>query len=219
MIRRRIPRDTLDDFVALETPSGLSPTPSTKTGQLQRALLLPRPGATRGLQVSRRHVLQDLLLQRQLRDQAPELGVLQLQRFEPLRHRNRDLVGVEPRRSSDRTDIAARAQLRDRKPDYFLFAFGLFGSTVLLPEMLQTLFGCTATDAGLALGPGAAAVTLMAPFVMQIVQRVGAKRLLAFRFTVPAPSFFYYSGIRLRPRLTISISRSHEPFRASVTPS
>src|SRR6202046_710566 len=39
---------------------------------------------------------------------------------------------------------------------YFLFAFGLFGSTVLIPEMLQTLFGYTATDAGLALGPGAA---------------------------------------------------------------
>jgi MFS transporter, DHA2 family, multidrug resistance protein len=29
---------------------------------------------------------------------------------------------------------------------YFLFAFGLFGSTVLIPEMLQTLFGYTATD-------------------------------------------------------------------------
>src|SRR5216684_7756259 len=48
---------------------------------------------------------------------------------------------------------------------YFLFAFGLFGSTVLMPEMLQTLFGYTATDAGLALGPGAAVITLLAPFV------------------------------------------------------
>ena len=26
---------------------------------------------------------------------------------------------------------------------YFLFAFGLFGSTVMIPEMLQTLFGYT----------------------------------------------------------------------------
>jgi DHA2 family multidrug resistance protein len=78
---------------------------------------------------------------------------------------------------------------------YFLFAFGLFGSTVLIPEMLQTLFGYTATDAGLALGPGAAVITLLAPFVVRIVPRVGAKRMLAFSFTVAALSFFYYSGM------------------------
>jgi MFS transporter, DHA2 family, multidrug resistance protein len=80
---------------------------------------------------------------------------------------------------------------------YFLFAFGLFGSTVLIPEMLQTLFGYTATDAGLALGPGAAVVTIMAPFVVRIVPRVGAKRMLAFSFTVAALSFFYYSGMTI----------------------
>jgi DHA2 family multidrug resistance protein len=78
---------------------------------------------------------------------------------------------------------------------YFLFAFGLFGSTVLIPEMLQTLFGYTATDAGLALGPGAAVVTILAPFVVRIVPRVGVKRMLAFSFTVASLSFFYYSGM------------------------
>jgi DHA2 family multidrug resistance protein len=78
---------------------------------------------------------------------------------------------------------------------YFLFAFGLFGSTVLIPEMMQTLFGYTATDAGLVLGPGAAVVTMLAPFVVRIVPRVGVKRMLAFSFTVAALSFFYYSGM------------------------
>jgi DNA-binding MarR family transcriptional regulator len=78
---------------------------------------------------------------------------------------------------------------------YFLFAFGLFGSTVLIPEMLQTLFGNTATDAGLVLGPGAAVITLLAPFVVRIVPRIGAKRLLAASFTIAALSFFYYSGM------------------------
>src|ERR1700752_482265 len=48
---------------------------------------------------------------------------------------------------------------------YFIFGFGLFGSTVLIPEMLQTLFGYTATNAGLVLGPGAAVITLLAPLV------------------------------------------------------
>jgi DHA2 family multidrug resistance protein len=78
---------------------------------------------------------------------------------------------------------------------YFLFAFGLFGSTVLIPEMLQTLFGYTATDAGLVLGPGAAVITLLAPFVVRIVPRIGAKRTLSFSFTVAALSFVYYSGM------------------------
>src|SRR5271170_5878338 len=78
---------------------------------------------------------------------------------------------------------------------YFLFAFGLFGSTVMIPEMLQTLFGYTATDAGLVLGPGAAVVTLMAPFVVRILPRIGAKRMLAFSFTIAALSLFYYSGM------------------------
>ena len=78
---------------------------------------------------------------------------------------------------------------------YFLFAFGLFGSTVLIPEMLQTLFGYTATNAGLVLGPGAAVITLLAPFVVRIVPRIGAKRLLGASFTIAALSFFYYSGL------------------------
>lgn len=77
---------------------------------------------------------------------------------------------------------------------YFIFAFGLFGSTVLIPEILQTLFGYTATDAGLVLGPGAAVIVLLAPFVARIVPRIGAKRLLAASFTIAALSMFYYSG-------------------------
>src|SRR6202158_4668397 len=78
---------------------------------------------------------------------------------------------------------------------YFIFGFGLFGSTVMIPEILQTLFGHTATDAGLVLGPGAAVVTMLAPFVVRIVPRIGAKRLLAASFTIAALSFFYYSGL------------------------
>lgn len=78
---------------------------------------------------------------------------------------------------------------------YFVFGFGLFGSTVLIPEILQTLFGYTATDAGLVLGPGAAVITILAPLVVQIVPRVGAKPLLGASFTIAALSMFYYSGL------------------------
>jgi DHA2 family multidrug resistance protein len=78
---------------------------------------------------------------------------------------------------------------------YCLFAFGLFGSTVLIPEILQTLFGYTATDAGLVLGPGAAVITILAPVVVRIVPRIGAKRLLGASFTIAALSMFYYSRL------------------------
>jgi DHA2 family multidrug resistance protein len=100
---------------------------------------------------------------------------------------------------------------------YFLFAFGLFDSTVLIPEMPQTLFGYTATDAGLVLGPGAAVITLLTPFVVRIVPRIGAKRLLGFSFIIAALSFFYYSGMTTETDyFHFALARG---FRASVTPS
>ena len=74
---------------------------------------------------------------------------------------------------------------------YFMFSFGVFGSTVLIPEVLQTLFGYTATDAGLVLGPRAAVIVLMAPFAARIVPRIGVKLLLAASFTIAALSMFY----------------------------
>src|SRR2546426_3141529 len=77
---------------------------------------------------------------------------------------------------------------------YFLFAFGLFGSTVLIPEMLQTLFGYTATDAGLVLGPGAAVITLLTPVVVRLVPKIGAARLLGFSFTMAGLALWHYSS-------------------------
>jgi MFS transporter, DHA2 family, multidrug resistance protein len=78
---------------------------------------------------------------------------------------------------------------------YFVFAFGLFGSTVLIPKFFKRFFGYTATDAGLVLGPGAAVITILAPFVARIVPWIGAKRLLGASFTIAALSMFYYSGL------------------------
>jgi hypothetical protein len=67
---------------------------------------------------------------------------------------------------------------------------------VLIPEILQTLFGYTATDAGVVLGPGTAVITILAPFVVRIVPRVGAPSgfseqvLRSLRFQM-----FYYNGL------------------------
>src|SRR5262249_2532404 len=56
-----------------------------------RAQAAPRPGAARGLEVSRGDVLKNLLLERELCHQALELEVLLLQLLHPLR-----LVELQP---------------------------------------------------------------------------------------------------------------------------
>ena len=61
---------------------------------------------------------------------------------------------------------------------YFLFGIVLFGSTVLIPQLLQSLYGYTATDAGLVLGPGAFVIVLMAPIVVRLVKRVPVRALI-----------------------------------------
>src|SRR5580693_9319612 len=80
---------------------------------------------------------------------------------------------------------------------YFLFGFTLYGSTVLIPQMLQRLYGYTATDAGLVLGPGAFVIVLLAPVVVRLLPKVGVKRLLAFGYFVFALAMWYYASFTL----------------------
>ena len=79
---------------------------------------------------------------------------------------------------------------------YFLFGFVLFGSTTMIPEILQTLYGYTATDAGLVLGPGALVITVLAPFTARLVQsgKVNPKHLIIFSYSVVACSMWYYGS-------------------------
>ena len=80
---------------------------------------------------------------------------------------------------------------------YFLFGFVLFGSTVLIPQMLQSLYGYTATDAGLVLGPGAALIVVLAPVVVRLVSRIPVSRLLAFGFVVLGLAMWYFASFNL----------------------
>lgn len=82
---------------------------------------------------------------------------------------------------------------------YFLFGFVLFGSTTIIPEILQTLYGYTATDAGLVLGPGALVITVLAPVVARITQKgiVSPRWMIAASFTIVAFSMLYYSHFTL----------------------
>ena len=82
---------------------------------------------------------------------------------------------------------------------YFLFGFGLFGSTTMIPQMLQSLYGYRAIDAGLVLGPGAFVITLLAPVGAQLVQRgvVAPRVLLLGAVSVAGISFIHYSHFTL----------------------
>ena len=82
---------------------------------------------------------------------------------------------------------------------YFVFGFGLFASTTMIPQMLQSLYGYRAIDAGLVLGPGAFVITLLAPVGAQLVQRgiIHPRILLFGAVMVVGISFIHYSHFNL----------------------
>jgi MFS transporter, DHA2 family, multidrug resistance protein len=80
---------------------------------------------------------------------------------------------------------------------YFLFGFTLFGSTVLIPQMLQSLYGYTATDAGLVLGPGAMVIVVLAPVMVRLLPKLGVKPMIAMGYCIFALSMWYYASFDL----------------------
>jgi len=85
---------------------------------------------------------------------------------------------------------------------YFVFGFTLFGSTVLIPQMLQSLYGYTATDAGLVLGPGAIMIAILAPFVVRLTPRVGAGKLLTIALVVVGIAMWVFASFNLNTDYT-----------------
>jgi MFS transporter, DHA2 family, multidrug resistance protein len=82
---------------------------------------------------------------------------------------------------------------------FFIFGFGLFGSTTLIPQMLQSLYGYRAIDAGWVLGPGALVITLFAPVGAQLIQRkiVQPRILIVASMAIGAAAMWYYSTFNL----------------------
>ncbi|HTP34433.1 MAG TPA: DHA2 family efflux MFS transporter permease subunit [Candidatus Acidoferrales bacterium] len=78
---------------------------------------------------------------------------------------------------------------------FFVFGVGLFGSTTLIPQLLQSLYGYRAIDAGLVLGPGALVITVLAPVGAQLIQRkiVHPRILVMFSFAVVGAAMWHYS--------------------------
>lgn len=83
---------------------------------------------------------------------------------------------------------------------YFVFGVGLFATTTMIPQVLQSLYGYRALDAGLVLGPGALVITFLAPVAAQLVQRgvVHPRVMIGISLTVVGMSMFYYSNLTLQ---------------------
>ena len=80
---------------------------------------------------------------------------------------------------------------------YFLFGFALFGSTVLIPQILQQLYGYTATDAGLVLGPGALVIVVLAPLVVSLLPKVGVRPLIFTCYCIFAFAMWHFGSFSL----------------------
>jgi DHA2 family multidrug resistance protein len=64
----------------------------------------------------------------------------------------------------------------------FTLGFCLFGSTVLIPQFVQSLLGYTAEQAGLVISPGGVGILFLMPLVGFLVSKVDARILVAYGF-------------------------------------
>jgi DHA2 family multidrug resistance protein len=79
----------------------------------------------------------------------------------------------------------------------FALGFALFGSTVLVPQFLQTLLGYTATEAGKVLSPGGVAVMLVLPITGALINRIGARALITIGLVIAGAGLWLTSGMSL----------------------
>ena len=70
----------------------------------------------------------------------------------------------------------------------FVLGFALYSSTVLIPQMVQTLLGYTAELAGLVMSPGGVIIMFMMPVVGLLITRVDPRAMITFGFLLLATS-------------------------------
>jgi len=73
---------------------------------------------------------------------------------------------------------------------FLMLGMALFSSTVLMPQLLQTLMGYTAQKAGMVLSAGALVVLVVLPLVGKLTTRFQARYLLAFGWITLAASMY-----------------------------
>ncbi len=84
----------------------------------------------------------------------------------------------------------------------FVLGFSLYGTTVLIPQMVQTLFGYTAELAGLVISPGGICIMLMMPLVGFLVGRTDPRYLICWGFFILSTSMYLMYGLSLNSSFT-----------------
>jgi len=79
----------------------------------------------------------------------------------------------------------------------FVLGFCLFGSTVLIPQFVQSMLGYTAEQAGLVISPGGVGILLLMPLVGFLVGKVDARILVAYGFCSCSIALFCLMHINL----------------------
>jgi DHA2 family multidrug resistance protein len=74
---------------------------------------------------------------------------------------------------------------------FLMLGMALFSSTVLMPQLLQTLMGYTAQKAGMVLSAGALVVLVVLPLVGKLTSRFQARYLIAFGWITLAASMYF----------------------------
>jgi MFS transporter, DHA2 family, multidrug resistance protein len=94
---------------------------------------------------------------------------------------------------------------------FFLGAV-LFGSTVMLPQYVQTVMGYSAKDAGMVLSPGGLVVIALLPLVGRLLGKVDGRWLIAFGFAASALALYHmtsiYPGISFRTAVEYRLYQS-----------
>ena len=79
----------------------------------------------------------------------------------------------------------------------FVLGFVLFGTTVMIPQFVQTLLGYTAEQAGLVISPGGLMVMAMMPIVGFLVTRVDPRWMIVYGFGISAAALFTMLNLNL----------------------
>ena len=80
----------------------------------------------------------------------------------------------------------------------FALGFALYATTVLLPQLLQTLMGYTAELSGLALSAGGLATIICMPIVGILITKVDGRYLIMFGFAVLGTALYHMTTLDLQ---------------------
>ncbi|HEX4414959.1 MAG TPA: DHA2 family efflux MFS transporter permease subunit [Lacipirellulaceae bacterium] len=80
----------------------------------------------------------------------------------------------------------------------FGFGFIMLGTTQLLPQLTQDLFGYTATLAGLVITPGGFAVMICMPFIGLLLKFIQPRTVVAIGLIIEVLALFHLSGATLQ---------------------